>query len=218
MEKYIINYILLCFICYLIGSIPIAYLIVKRKHKKDITKEGSGNVGTLNSYEITGSRSTGVVVLVLDFLKGFIPALVLGHFLSLPLAIIFLPLVCIVVGHNFSIWLKFKGGRGLATAAGIGIIINFWLPIIWCVLYLFVYLIKRNVHIGNIFATILMPLVLIFSPDFFVKFTYDYNFFDYITSQSNFEVLFAFSSSISLVILLKHINPFLEIIKDLKRN
>ncbi len=218
MEKYIINYILLCLICYFIGSIPAAYLIVKRKHKKDITKEGSGNVGTLNSYEITGSRSTGIVVLALDFLKGFIPTLVLGYFLSLPLTIIFLPLVCIVVGHNFSIWLKFKGGRGLATAAGIGIIVNFWLPIIWCVLYLFAYLVKKNVHIGNIFATVLMPLVLIFSPDFFVKFTYDYSLFDYITCQSNFEVLFAFSSSISLVILLKHVNPFLEIIRDLRRN
>ena len=218
MEKYIINYILLCLICYLIGSIPIAYLIVKRKHKKDITKEGSGNVGTLNSYEITGSRSTGIVVLILDFLKGFIPALVLGYFLSLPLTIIFLPLVCIVVGHNFSIWLKFKGGRGLATAAGIGIIVNFWLPIIWCVLYLFTYLVKKNVHIGNIFATVLMPLVLIFSPDFFLKFTYDYSYYDFITSQSNFEVLFAFSSSISLVILLKHINPFLEIIRNLRRS
>jgi glycerol-3-phosphate acyltransferase PlsY len=217
MEKYIINYILLCFICYFIGSIPTAYLIVKRKHKKDITKEGSGSVGSLNSYEITGSRSTGIVVFVLDFLKGFIPTLVLGYIFSLPLAIIFLPLVCLVVGHNFSIWIKFKGGRGLATAAGIGLIVNFWLPVIWCVLFLIVYFIKRNFHIGNIFATVLMPLVLIFSPDFFAKFTYDYSFFDYLTSQSNFEVLFAFSSSLSLVILLKHINPFLEIIRDLKK-
>jgi len=216
MEEYIINYILLCLICYLIGSIPTAYLIVKLKHSKDITKEGSGNVGSLNSYEVTGSRSTGIVVFALDFLKGVIPALVLTFILKLPLSIVFLSLICLVVGHNFSIWIKFKGGRGLATAAGIGVVVNFWLPVIWCLLYLLAYFVKRNIHIGNIFATIMLPLVIVLFPDFIGRFNYDY-VFEYV-SHSNFEVLFAFSSSISLVILLKHVNPFLDIIRDLRKN
>jgi glycerol-3-phosphate acyltransferase PlsY len=217
MDKFIVNYVLLCLIFYLIGSIPIAYLILKRKHSIDITKEGSGNVGTLNSYEITGSKSIGIIVLILDFLKGFIPTLVLTYFLSLPLSIAFLPLICLVVGHNFSVWLKFKGGRGLATSAGIGVLVNFWLPVIWCTLYLVTYFIKRDVHVGNIIATVLMPLIIIVFPDFISSFNYDYNILDRISETSAVEILFAFSSSLSLLILMKHVNPFLEIINNLKK-
>ena len=218
MDKFIVNYILLCIICYFVGSIPTAYLIVKRTHKKDITKEGSGNVGSLNSYEITGSRATGIIVLVLDFLKGLIPALVLTYIMKLPLSFVFLPLICLVVGHNFSIWLKFKGGRGLATSAGIVILINFWLLVIWCVLFMFAFLIKRNVHIGNILATIFMPIIVIIFPGFIASFNYDYIILNYTSNFNASELLFAFSSSLSLVILIKHINPFLEIIRNLKKN
>ena len=218
MDKFIVNYILLCFICYFVGSIPTAYLVVKRKHKKDITKEGSGNVGSLNSYEITGSRATGIAVFALDFLKGLIPALVLTYIMKLPLSFVFLPLICLVVGHNFSIWLKFKGGRGLATSAGIGVLINFWLPIIWCVLYLFAYLIKKNIHIGNVFATIFMPVIVLIFSGFIASFNYDYIILNYTSNFNGSELLFAFSSSLSLVILIKHINPFLDIIRNLKKN
>lgn len=218
MDKFIVNYILLCVIYYFIGSIPTAYLIVKRKHKKDITKEGSENVGSLNSYEITGSKATGIAVFVLDFLKGLIPALVSAYIIKLPLSFVFLPLIFLVVGHNFSIWLKFKGGRGLATAAGIVVIVNFWLLIIWCVLYLFAYLIKKNVHIGNIFATVFMPIVILIFSGFIAGFNYDYLILKYSSNFNKSELLFAFSSSLSLVILIKHINPFLDIIRNLKKN
>ena len=218
MDKFIVNYILLCFICYFVGSIPTAYLIVKRKHNKDITKEGSGNVGSLNSYEISGSRATGIIVLVLDFLKGLIPALLLTYIMKLPLSIVFLPLIFLVVGHNFSIWLKFKGGRGLATSAGIGVIINFWILVIWCVLYLFAYLIKKNVHIGNIFATVFMPIVILIFSIFIAGYNYDSIILNYASNFNDSELLFAFSSSLSLVILIKHINPFLEIVRNLKKN
>jgi len=218
MDKFIVNYILLCVIFYFLGSIPTAYLVVKRKHKKDITKEGSGNVGSLNSYEITGSRATGILVLVLDFLKGLIPAFVLTYIMKFSLFFVFLPLVFLVVGHNFSIWLKFKGGRGLATSAGIGVIINFWMLVIWCVLYLFAYLIKKNVHIGNIFATVFMPIIVLIFSVFFASFNYDYIILNYTSNFNGSELLFAFSSSLSLVILIKHINPFLDIIRNLKKN
>ncbi len=218
MDKFIVNYILLCFICYFIGSIPTAYLLVKSRYKKDITKEGSGNVGSLNSYEITGSRATGIIVLVLDFLKGLIPAFVLTYIMKLPLSIVFLPLIFLVVGHNFSIWLKFKGGRGLATSAGIGVLINFWLLVIWCVLFLFAYQIKKNVHIGNIFATIFMPIIVLIFSDFIASFNYDCIILNYSSNFNGSELLFVFSSSLSLVILTKHINPFLDLIRNLKKN
>jgi len=209
MTPLILNIILLSILFYLIGSIPTAYLLVRSKNI-DITQTGSGNVGALNSFEVTGSKKIGVFVLVIDFLKGFIPSFILTRYLEAPLSISVLPILMLIVGHNFSVWLKFKGGRGLATAAGISIAINFWLLIIWCVLFLLVFLVKRNVHAGNIAATVLMPLVLIFTSGFVVKFTYDF----YSGADIyNFNWLFTLFASISILILIKHIGPLVELLK-----
>ncbi|MCF8267770.1 MAG: glycerol-3-phosphate acyltransferase, partial [Ignavibacteriales bacterium] len=65
-------YLLIFIIAYLMGSFPTAYLLLKYRHGKDITKEGSGNVGALNSFEVTKSRMTGITVLLIDFAKGFL--------------------------------------------------------------------------------------------------------------------------------------------------
>jgi glycerol-3-phosphate acyltransferase PlsY len=123
-------YWLLCIAYYLIGSIPTAYLVLKFRHQLDIRNEGTGNVGAMNSYDVTGSKSTGIFVFIVDFLKGIIPTIILLYVFNLSLYFIILPLVLLVFGHNFSAFLKFKGGRGLATSAGVLIIINFCLVII----------------------------------------------------------------------------------------
>ena len=204
-ENFIINYVLICIIFYLIGSFPTAFVVMKKRFGKDITKEGSGNVGAYNSFEVSNSKYIGIIVFVLDFLKGFIPALIMARILEVPFLFSMIPLILIVSGHNFSVWLKFKGGRGLATGAGIFCALNFWIVIIWCLLYYPAYLVKKDIHIGNVAATLLLPLVIIFLRPFLASgYTQD------------FELLFAFSSSISLIILLKHINPILKIIKDSK--
>jgi glycerol-3-phosphate acyltransferase PlsY len=72
-----VNSILTFFICYLIGSFPTGYFFVKTTCKKDITKEGSGNVGTLNAMKVSGSKTVGFIVFIIDFLKGAIPVLLL---------------------------------------------------------------------------------------------------------------------------------------------
>ena len=180
-------------------------------------QEGSGNVGAMNSYDVTGSKSTGIIVLLIDFLKGLIPIAVLVYFYDFRLPYIMLPAVLTVIGHNYSIFLGFKGGRGLATAAGAALLINFWLLVVWCAGFFITAAIKRSIHWGNIVATILMPLVVFFFGGFFVKFTLGYEpdaNIGYINALE--ELLFVFSSSLSLIILLGHINPIVELLKKSK--
>lgn len=198
------EYILLCILFYLIGSIPTAYLLIKYKTGKDITKEGSGNVGALNSFEVSKSKSTGIAVLVLDFLKGLIPAFLFLKAAGYSIEIMFIPIALIVFGHNFSVWLKFKGGRGLATAAGIIVAVEPVALLIWCLLFMASFGVYRKVHFGNIVATLLLPLV--------------YYFVQPLMNSKYPEILFVFSVIISLIILLKHINPFMELIKARNRN
>jgi len=202
-----IEYILLCVLFYLIGSIPTAFLILKFFSNKDITKEGSGNVGALNAFEVSKSKSAGIAVLLLDLLKGFLPSLFLYKILSLPFSYIVIPVSLLILGHNFSVWLKFRGGRGLATAAGISLAISPVLLLIWCIGFLISFLIYRKVHFGNIAATILLPVITFLAKDILKNFE--------ILALNEFEIYFSFVVIISLLILLKHIKPFFELIKGL---
>jgi glycerol-3-phosphate acyltransferase PlsY len=203
------EYFLLCLLYYLIGSVPTAYIILKYFSGSDITEEGSGNVGALNSYEVSKSKTIGVAVLVIDFLKGFIPSVLLFRFYVHDISFVFIPIVLLVAGHNFSVWIKFKGGRGLATTAGIALAVNFWFLILWCTLFFIFFLPKRNVHIGNIAATLLLPVAFVFSKLLLPESD------SYLVS--NFGVYFSLITAICLLILLKHINPFLDILKNRKK-
>lgn len=206
MQENFLLILILTVLFYLIGSVPSAYIILKLLHKKDITREGSGNVGAMNSYEVSGSKKTGILVFIFDFLKGSVPALILIGYFNVEFQIAFIPLTALVLGHNFSVWLRFKGGRGLATAAGIMLIFNFWIVVIWCVVYLSTYLIKKNVHIDNSVATILLPFVLLIL-----------NSQGLSSSQypgiSN-EIFNIFVSVVCILILMKHISPILSIIRN----
>lgn len=198
------EYILLCILFYLIGSVPTAYLVLKFSHGKNIIKEGSGNVGALNSYEVTNSKLTGGIVLTVDFLKGFIPAFIFLSVAGYSLETMLIPISLIIVGHNFSVWIKFKGGRGLATAAGISAAVEPWALLIWCVLYMISYGIKRNIHIGNIAATLLLPIAYYFLNPLINK------------ADSDTNIMITLIIVLSLIILLKHISPIIEIIKSSK--
>jgi glycerol-3-phosphate acyltransferase PlsY len=147
---------------YLIGSIPFAYIFAKWRTGKDLRNEGSGNIGTLNSYEVTGSRTVGVLTLIFDVLKGVVPTWLAMLYFSdavvLPLA------VALVVGHCFPIWLKFKGGRGLATAAGITLAVNWLLLPLWLLGFGIGMLMKRQVHVGAVSACIFTAVALMVIP------------------------------------------------------
>lgn len=202
------EFVLLCILFYLIGSIPTAYLVILKSTGKDITKEGSGNVGALNSYEVTKSKWTGISVLVLDFLKGSIPAFLFLKVGGFSFESLLIPFALLIVGHNFSVWLKFKGGRGLATGAGLSVAVDPFVLLIWCLLFLLSVAIYRKVHFGNIVATLLLPLAYYLLRPVLEKFDGAMNY--------GFEPLFVFVSVISLVILLKHIKPFIEMVRKAK--
>ena len=107
------RYFLVFIYSYLIGCIPVAYLLVKSFKRQDIRKLGSGNVGTLNTFETTNSKALALTALLGDMTKAVITLLITNHFFqNCELCIITSSLAC-VIGHNFNVFLKFKGGRGL---------------------------------------------------------------------------------------------------------
>ncbi|MDQ2991987.1 MAG: glycerol-3-phosphate acyltransferase, partial [Candidatus Eremiobacteraeota bacterium] len=101
---------------FLIGSIPFGYLIGRFFYRTDIRAQGSGNIGAMNAMRSLGKRGA-VAVLVLDALKGFIPVVLMERFVPSDLAIA-LAASLAVVGHCYSPWLGFKGGKGVATSVG----------------------------------------------------------------------------------------------------
>ena len=158
------DYATVFFASYLVGSIPTAYLFVRHKAGVDIRKAGSGNVGAYNTYDVTQSRASGVIVGLLDALKGFIVTAVLVWGLRSPVELLAAGFLGVVVGHNYPVWLKFKGGRGLATAAGGFFAIGVMYTLVWCALWIVVYKIRKDIHTGNLFAIIVTPILVTAMP------------------------------------------------------
>jgi glycerol-3-phosphate acyltransferase PlsY len=150
---------------YLLGSIPTAFLLVRWKTKADIRNSGSGNVGTLNSYKVTGSKIVGLLVLVADILKGFIAVWGASLLSGSVYEVVAGAGVGAVLGHNFPIWLRFKGGRGLATAAGVFMFLSPAVVAVWGVFWFTTFLPLREVNIANALATLVLLVLLWLLPD-----------------------------------------------------
>ena len=204
------EYLFSALIGYLLGSIPAAYLIVKRVNKLDITKEGSGNVGALNSFEISKSKLIGLTVLIIDLLKGLssvlIPIFIFPGEFGYPAVGLFFS----VFGHCYNPWLEFKGGRGLATAAGGAIIIFPLLLILWCVLWVIFYLMKKNIHFANISSTVFSLLVVFGISDIAIKYAFP--------QPVNESTLIMICSSVLILIFVRHIEPLKQYLVEQKSN
>ena len=142
-------------LAYLAGSIPFGVVVGKVFYHVDVREHGSGNVGTTNVFRVLGKKA-GVVVLACDMLKGFVPAFIAAYFFNPWLAIFIAGAP--VVGHIYSVFLRGRGGKGVATGAGVvlalvplafGIIIVVWLLLI---------LITRYVSLASLVATLLVPV------------------------------------------------------------
>lgn len=202
MESGFLNVFIICLAGYIIGSVPIAYLICKLKYNIDITEEGSGNVGTLNSLKVTKSKAVGIIVLLLDLLKGILPVVIMLFILEIDYGIAMAACACIILGHNYSFWLGFKGGRGLATGAGLYLILNYYIVALWGLVWLISYTIKKNVLISNTVATALIPLYIFLV----VKFKW----LIVTWNLSSFSIFYfsLFTIVITFIIMLKHIEIF----------
>ncbi len=117
---------LLVLISYLLGSIPTAYIVSKGL----VVKKGDKNVGTLNTLGVTNSKTKAIIVLVIDMLKGYISASLTSDPVTQLLVV-----TAVVLGHNYSVWIKFKGGMGLATMIGVIMKLN---PIIGVIISLII--------------------------------------------------------------------------------
>ena len=189
---------------YLIGSLPTAYIVVKRKAHIDIRSAGSGNVGTLNAYEVTGERFIGLVVLVVDVLKGTFAVLLTSCVLCSTSDAISASLVGVVVGHCFPVWLMFKGGRGLATAAGAMLAVSWIFVVMWLACWIVGYSFSKNIHVGNVVAIIVSPLLGYVVPkEIILKFT--------MGAFSSAQILLIYSM-MSAVLLIRHIGPLRDLI------
>jgi glycerol-3-phosphate acyltransferase PlsY len=191
-----------------IGSIPSAFLIVKRLHGVDILSEGSKNMGAMNSYESTGSRKIGVFVLIADVAKGAIAVLLISLLPDVSYSDMAVGGLWAVIGHNFSIFMGLKGGRGLATTVGVFLVLNPIPVILWLLLWLTAYyVIKRHIHIANAIATVATPIMVFSTPDKLL----DIAAFMPITDHMQFKILV---TAVCIVILIRHIKPLMEYVKE----
>lgn len=165
MSKYLIIFAL----SYIVGSIPFAYIIVRLFFRKDISKEGSGNVGAMNSYEVTGRKWVGFLVFLFDFLKGISVVLISRHLIPDDDFAILAASFSVVLGHNFSLFLRFKGGKGLATSAGVLLLIQPIILLLWVILWLLIYnFVKKDMDIANPATSVISPFLFFVLPEDFV--------------------------------------------------
>ena len=153
---------------YLLGSIPPSYLLGRLLKGIDLRQHGSGNVGATNAFRVLG-KGPGITTLLLDVGKGFIAIRALSAFFESRFAIPIDPLfyqilmgLAVVVGHNWTVFLKFKGGKGVATSCGVFLALApltlFWAASVWAV----VALISRNIGFGSMVGALTLPLIMIF--------------------------------------------------------
>ena len=150
------DYILTALISYLFGSIPFGYLFTKILLKKDIRNLGSGNIGATNVLR-TGNKSLGYLTLVLDIAKAAVPVIYIK--LNYP-DLVYISALCAFLGHLFPIWLKFKGGKGVATFVGILISINIYYALVFGTIWILTFLISKYSSLSSLFASISIPIYL----------------------------------------------------------
>ena len=197
--------LILTIICYLLGSIPFAYLVPKLFGFGDIRKIGSGNPGTTNVLR-TGNKLLAIFVLVFDTLKGFIPLFYFKNYYSFeniillqiqPEIIIYLICSFAIIGHIFPVWLKFKGGKGVATFIGYLFGANYFLALLFIFSWLTVAIISRYSSLSSIISLIIIPFI-------------SFYFFNIITINA---LIFI----ISFFIILKHYSNILRLLNKTEK-
>lgn len=149
---------------YLFGSIPFGYIVGKFNHI-DIRNYGSGNSGTTNAFRTVG-RVGGIITFLGDYLKALIPILLIRYVIFkdepyMHLAIMIFGFAC-VLGHNFPVWLKFKGGKGIAVTAGVCSGFDYFIIPVGIVLFGAIVLITKYVSLGSLLISLVIPFWIIF--------------------------------------------------------
>ena len=143
---------------YLMGSIPFGYLLTKIFLKKDIRDIGSGNIGATNALR-TGNKLIGYSTLSLDVIKAVLPVIFIKF--NYP-EYIYVSSLSVFIGHVFPLWLKFKGGKGVATYVGILFSINLLFGLLFISTWLLLYFIFKYSSLSSLVATLCIPAYILF--------------------------------------------------------
>ena len=153
------EFFLVSFVSYLMGSIPFGFILTKLFLKQDIRNIGSGNIGATNALR-TGNKFLGYSTLILDIAKAIIPVLYVKN--NYP-DLIYLASLSAFLGHVFPIWLKFKGGKGVATYLGILFSINFIYGFIFVSNWLIIFFLSKYSSLSSLIASFSIPVYLYIS-------------------------------------------------------
>jgi glycerol-3-phosphate acyltransferase PlsY len=157
-------YLIIAFIAYVLGSIPFGFVLVKLFRGEDVRSTGSGNIGATNVAR-TGSKGLAVATLALDALKGAV-AVLLARFMApdagSPLPYMSVAALAAVLGHLFPVWLRFKGGKGVATALGVFLVLFPKAVLVSLAIFILIVAATRYVSLGSILAAIAFPIAAYF--------------------------------------------------------
>lgn len=195
---------------YLIGCIPTAWIALRLSTGQNVTDEGTGNVGAMNVYEVSGKRILGLLVMLGDALKGMAAVFIARAMHGDWFAATAFCMVGVIAGHNFNIFLKGRGGRGLATAMGAFAVLNPAAVVTWFVMYLTgYYVVRRDVHVGAVAGTIGVAVLFASTPDSVLR-------------QSTFQPLLEPSQmrllimACCMLIFARHVKPMQALFRQLR--
>ena len=173
MTEYFILF-LIFIICYLIGSIPFGLILTKLFDNNDLRNIGSGNIGATNVLR-TGNKTLALLTLILDLSKSFIPLFIFFKLYPHPIINDFFNLIIVdkiflilifgyffVLGHCFPIWLKFKGGKGIATSLGVILSIDIFIGLCLLTIWILVFLIFKISSLSALISSTSFPILIFF--------------------------------------------------------
>ena len=145
-------------VSYLSGSIPFGFVLTKFFLKKDIRDIGSGNIGATNALR-TGSKSIGYATLSLDIVKAIIPVIFVKIYF---IEYLYISSLCVFLGHVFPVWLRFKGGKGVATYVGILCCINIYLGVSFGIIWFVIFLLFKYSSLSSLLGSLSIPIINFF--------------------------------------------------------
>ena len=151
------EYLIVGIASYLMGSIPFGLILTKIFLKKDIREIGSGNIGATNVLR-TGNKSIGYSTLILDITKAIVPVIYVK--INFP-ELIYIASLCAFLGHVFPIWLKFEGGKGVATYVGILFSINILFGIVFSISWIIIFLLFKYSSLSSLIGSLSVPVYLL---------------------------------------------------------
>jgi len=185
------NIFLFLLVGFFVGSIPFGLLLVRLAGKGDVRSVGSGNIGATNVVR-AGGKWLGILTMALDALKGFLPVFLAQNpgFFGFGDTVVSFVALAAVAGHMFTPWLRFKGGKGVATTLGVALAFNPWIILPSLGVFVLTVALTRFVSLGSILGALTLPISL-----FFVLFKAD---------STDFAIILIVWTVLALLLIIKH--------------